>query len=362
LLDGQELDTISWPYSRSGVPKTIYVPLGEGIGAKETGEGQYICIPGRDEAIEKRLVSFLVLVSGTVLDSGNSYISAKEFEATNMTHGHFQEIDPNYESPPRTWSGWHNFDGNSEIYIFGYASLVSPESVESTLGHSVDRSEFSYAMLAGWRRAWNVGSDKSSHPERTFRLHDGSDFDGVTVVLGIAPTAYQPGCYGSVFPVDRYDLSFLDIRERNYRRIEVTDRVTWAGKPENCTVYTYLPLEEATQRIADARAAGRALNIRKGYVDLVEEAFRKIGKLDAYRDSTPLADYQIQEMTSVIDPALAPARVKSSTSSYFGNAADSPAESRELAASDDTGAPATASFPLAEGAGATLVEQRRDPS
>ena len=69
------------------------------------------------------------------------------------------------------------------MFVFGYGSLVSPESIESTLRHGIDRSTVEYARLRGWKRSWNVGSDKRSHPERTFRLADGSEFDGVTVVL-----------------------------------------------------------------------------------------------------------------------------------------------------------------------------------
>ena len=83
------------------------------------------------------------------------------------------------------------------MFVFGYGSLVSPESIESTLRHGIDRSTVEYARLRGWKRSWNVGSDKRSHPERTFRLADGSEFDGVTVVLGIERSASGDGGDGS---------------------------------------------------------------------------------------------------------------------------------------------------------------------
>ena len=77
-------------------------------------------------------------------------------------------------------------------YVFGYGSLVSPESVESTLGHAIDRAVFEYAQITGWKRAWNVGSDRHSHPERRFLRPDGSEFTGVTRIRTSAPNRW--GC------------------------------------------------------------------------------------------------------------------------------------------------------------------------
>jgi cation transport regulator ChaC len=181
-------------------------------------------------------------------------------------------------------------DGNREIYVFGYASLVSPESVELTLGHEVDRSKVQEAELHGWSRAWNVGSDHESHPERTFLLADGRRFDGVTVVLGIERVP-AGSCHGAVFPVDRRDLELLDVRERNYDRVDVTRDVTWPGKAPDCVVFTYVPHASAVSRLQDAIASGRPVNIRQGYADLVEGAFARLGRLELYRSTTSEASY-----------------------------------------------------------------------
>lgn len=310
----------SWPYARSGVPFTITAALGDGLTAQETSEGTMICLPGRDEAVDKRRVSFLLLASGIMLATGNNFFSAREYRASeDLLLGHFQEIGTDYQTPPKTWSGWPNFDGNGEIYVFGYGSLVSPESVELTLGHDVDRARFNYAILAGWRRSWNVASDKGSHPERTFRLADGSEYTGVTVVLGIEESRAVAGCNGSVFPVSRQDLSLLDVRERNYERREVSKSVTWAGKPDECTVYTYVPTAEATAKLAAAQAIGRPINIRAGYLDLVRRAYEQINQWASYQRTTPRPPFPVDEMAVEIDPGLAPPIQRAMSSSYFGD-------------------------------------------
>lgn len=164
--------------------------------------------------------------------------------------------------------------------MFGYGSLVSPDSVELTLRRPVDRSTFANARLRGWRPAWNVGSDKESHPERTFRLTDGTEYAGLTVVLGLEP---GDRCDGRVFAVAPDDLALLDVRERNYDRIDVTDQVTWASRPESCTIYAYTPKNTAIAKIAAALAGHRRVNVRRGYVDIV--------------GAEPAIPYPIEEMT-----------------------------------------------------------------
>lgn len=191
-----------------------------------------------------------------------------------------------------------------DMYVFGYGSLVSAASIADTLGYGIDASRLSSATLAGWRRAWNVGSDRSSHPERTFHFDHGSVFDGVTVVLGLERSPAE-SCLGRVFPVLRRDLRLLDRRERNYVRREVTHQVSWAGKPDRCVVHAYVPSDAATARIAAAKASGMPLNIRRGYVELVESAFSEMGMLHEYRRDFPRLPFAVQSMAAVIDPTPA---------------------------------------------------------
>jgi hypothetical protein len=192
---------------------------------------------------------------------------------------------------------------STPAFVLGYASLVSPASVRATLGHDIDPRQFSVARLAGWRRDWNVGSDHTSHPERTFLRDDGTAFTGVTAVLGVVPTD-GAGCDGAVFPVTPADLARLDLRERNYDRVDVTGSVSWPGRPAGGVVFTYLPRAAAIQRLRAARTDGRPVRVRAGYLRLVEAAFTAIGRLDGYRRGTPTPPFPVEELRIAIDPAV----------------------------------------------------------
>jgi cation transport regulator ChaC len=187
-------------------------------------------------------------------------------------------------------------------YVFGYGSLVSPASVTATLGH--DGPGFDVARLHGWRRAWNVGSDGESHPERTFVRPDGSVFGGITVVLGLIPA--DGGCGGAVFGVTPADLALLDVRERNYDRVDVSDRVDWPARPAGCTVLTYLPRRRAVARLHRAVAGGREVVVREQYLRLVEDAFAATGRLDDYRRSTPAPEHPVEDLRIVTGPPAVP--------------------------------------------------------
>ncbi|MEN3268461.1 MAG: dephospho-CoA kinase [Pseudonocardia sp.] len=185
-------------------------------------------------------------------------------------------------------------DTDHELFVFGYASLVCPESVGSTLGRQIDPRGFAFAELKGWRREWTVGSDRTSHPERTFIRPDGCEYEGVVAVLGISRIDGE-SCDGAAFPVSRGDLAVLDARERNYTRIEVTDVIAWAGKPRNCVVYTYVPSLDAVDRIGLALQKGRPVHVRLGYLQLVRAAFSRVG-YDAHKPEFVRPPYPVQEL------------------------------------------------------------------
>src|SRR5262249_55935774 len=153
------------------------------------------------------------------------------------------------------------------------------------LGHAVNADEILPALLHGWKRYWNVGSDNDSHPERRIRESNGTPFNGVVAVLGITSAGAPYECNGVVFPVTADDLAKLDARERNYRRVDITQAVTFNGMPPNSVVFTYVPLQSAIDRLATARESGREIAIRRGYFDLVREGFTRIGALGEYEET-----------------------------------------------------------------------------
>lgn len=182
------------------------------------------------------------------------------------------------------------------MYLFVYGILVSPEQVVATLDHPFDREKMSNAILSGWERAWNVASDKVSHPERTLLSPDGSEFDGVTVALGIEQRGGGSECDGAVIPVTDADLPDFDRRERSYDRVDVTSSVTWAGKPSDCVVYAYVPRADVRKRVQDAVDDGRPVCIRKGYLDVVHAAFAQISQIESFTRLTKASRFPVREL------------------------------------------------------------------
>lgn len=305
-----------WAFSQYAVPFTVTVPLGEGLTADEMYHGKYICLRGETDAIERKRVSLLAIVSGTVLDTGNTFYSIREYDLSSEVQlGQPEEIYVDHDQSPRDWRGWDRFEHNSDVFVFGYASLVSPQSVARTIGHPIDPEDFRFARLDGWSLCWSVGSDQKSHPERRFLYPDGTEYSGLLVSLGIQ-RAKGGTCDGAVFPVSRHDLSALDVRERNYQRVDVTDFVDWQGKPESCRVVTYVPSDHAAERLDQAAATERPIRVRQGYLDLVKRAFAEIGHADSF-ERIPSPPFPVAKLSVHIDPTVPAPRAAIANPSYL---------------------------------------------
>lgn len=90
--------------------------------------------------------------------------------------------------------------------------------------------------------------------------------------LDIAPDAGS-AVNGVCIPVDDARLAGLDLRERNYERVEVSDRMEDAGAAR---IWTYIGSPAAKRRLARGRERGRAV-IDAGYLGVVQAAFRRLG-------------------------------------------------------------------------------------
>ncbi len=169
-----------------------------------------------------------------------------------------------------------------EVFLFGYGSLVSAASIGHTLGFDVPAGSGPIpAVLQGWQRQWNAGSDRTSHPERVMLEESGAEFTGTMAVLGIASVA-GARCTGAVYRLRACDVGRLIDRERNYRLQDVSDAVTWPGRPDDVPVLTFVPHEAALKRLATAERRGTAV-IRREYAELVDSAFRSLGP-DRYEE------------------------------------------------------------------------------
>lgn len=187
-------------------------------------------------------------------------------------------------------------EAEQTVWVFGYGSLVSPESMARTIGRVAVRGEnYFAATLDGYGRRWNYGV---AHVEASWQ-HDGRRIDdGVIVALGVEASNGER-VNGVVASLVATELANLDRREREYDRVDVTDQVT-VTDPEGAVVagpiVTYVPRPAAVAHYQRARDEGRA-GIRRTYWDLVDEAFRTLGadQLDEYR-ATPKPDVPIVDV------------------------------------------------------------------
>jgi cation transport regulator ChaC len=144
-----------------------------------------------------------------------------------------------------------------ETYVFGYGSLLDRQALATAqIGH-----------LTGYRRTWNVAMDNSVDLPG-YKIYvdpqDGSRPKVFVTFLNIVPT---PGSRvnGMLFPISTEELAALDIRERNYERIDVTDSVE---EPVSDRVWAYVGLDEAVARYERGAREKRAV-IRRRYYDAV---------------------------------------------------------------------------------------------
>jgi cation transport regulator ChaC len=182
-------------------------------------------------------------------------------------------------------------------WVFGYGSLVSPQSLARTIERTAALGHDAHlAVLSGFGRRWNYGS---IHSVGDWTLESGRQVTGGTIVaLGIVESPDE-AVNGTISKVTAVELKRLDERERNYDRIDVTERVATSIEGIG-TVVTYRPRQSSIERYEAARDADTA-GIRQDYWDLVEGAFADFGPhhLDRYRATTPAPDVPVVQITNV---------------------------------------------------------------
>jgi hypothetical protein len=102
-----------------------------------------------------------------------------------------------------------------------------------------------------------------------------------------------------VFRVSGEDLAKLDVRERNYHRVDVSRAVSFEGKSDDCVVFVYVPRAEAIERLERARRGPRRrqVAIRKGYLEQTRAGFALMGHGELREfDADPMPDIAIRDL------------------------------------------------------------------
>lgn len=159
-------------------------------------------------------------------------------------------------------------------FVFGYGSLAA--ELGFVPGRE-PRDEGFIAELPGFHRGWGVAMDnrRDLPGYKYYTAADGSRPAVFVSFLDVAAAGVQSRVNGLCLPVDRAELACLDRRERNYARVDVTDRMP-AGGAGGVQIWAYVGRHDARERLSAAHRAGLAV-IAAGYLRTVEAAFAALG-------------------------------------------------------------------------------------
>lgn len=183
-------------------------------------------------------------------------------------------------------------------FVFGYGSLAIVPSLVP--GRTVAAGGF-VADLDGFARGWGVAMDNR---------RDLPGYKYYTDARGCRPDVYVTyldirervgaSVNGVCIPVDDDRLAVLDARERNYERVDVSDRLGIEG----VRVWAYVGSVAGRARLIRGRELGQAV-IDANYLGLVRDAFRLLGsaEYDACAASLAPGDLVVADLTRVDLPS-----------------------------------------------------------
>lgn len=181
----------------------------------------------------------------------------------------------------------------ARLAVFGYASLVDPDSAARTIGRRIEALP---ARLRGWRRSWTQARD-NLRSEKTFARADGS-LPAFVLGLNIERAQNQEAeMNGVLIELTEAELDRLDLREIRYRRVDIgTEVVDVPTDLDRVVTYVARPERFAPEPPDDAV-------ILSSYASAVESAFRRLGEdeLSLYLHSTQAAPVEVVEGVLVAD-------------------------------------------------------------
>jgi cation transport regulator ChaC len=180
----------------------------------------------------------------------------------------------------------------ASLGLFGYGSLVLPDSASMTLGRPV--GEMRPARLRDWKRRFSQRRDNLTC-EKTFECDGGRRPEWI-LGLNVEEGEDDAGpVNGVVIELSDAELDRLDIREIRYDRVEVSGLVDGEDHPDRIVTYRAKPFHFAPEPPEDSV-------ILATYAAAVEKGFEGLGpgELDHYLATTP---YPVERVpaTLVID-------------------------------------------------------------
>jgi len=179
--------------------------------------------------------------------------------------------------------------------VLGYGSLVQATATATATAAAPPR----LARLPGFRRELGVAMDNAVDLPGYKWFRDPRDGSRPAVHVAFADLVEAPGAppvNGVLLPVD--DPATLDARERNYERVDVSDRID--GAPSGARVWAYVGSPAGRERFARGRAAG-TLVVARAYVETVQAGFRALDPQEqrAFLASTDFAGVRVMALERI---------------------------------------------------------------
>jgi Gamma-glutamyl cyclotransferase, AIG2-like len=153
------------------------------------------------------------------------------------------------------------------MYVFGYGSLVAGLGRKVATGRLVHAEDL--------RRTWNVSMDNRLTVEGYKYYVDPDTDERPSIFVTFLNVMEDLGSTinGVILPVDTHDFRRLDERERNYDRVDVTERIV---ESVDGPVWAYVGSLAARERYEEGFRRGTAV-VDAAYHESVRGEFRRLG-------------------------------------------------------------------------------------
>jgi hypothetical protein len=152
-------------------------------------------------------------------------------------------------------------------FVFGYGSLAGEES------SSLKALEICHAD--GLRRTWNVAMDNTlTLPNYKFYVDEAGARRSVFVTFLNIVEDLNKTINGVLIPVSVGDLANLDARERNYDRLDISDRIV---EPVDGQVWGYIGTLAARRRYEEG-VRRRTAVVDNAYYAKIRQQFGALGR------------------------------------------------------------------------------------
>ncbi|MCU7851511.1 MAG: gamma-glutamylcyclotransferase [Candidatus Thiodiazotropha sp. (ex Monitilora ramsayi)] len=264
-----DLSTQTWAIALPFVPLSVRIPLDKDDLDMDKSTNNKLILkhiqnhPFLDEFNKEntQAKSFLVInIEGTIDDSDGhlmeslwwpiedrfSWYSQGREKPINVLPG---DKPLSTGSKPQSWKGWEDFDdGIIENYVFGYGSLMDDWLKDE---------DCLIANLEGYERNWQATMDNDVEIPgyKTYEPKNGEEKPKTVSFLNIGNSKQKDSVVTGV--VKKYTLKMLadlDRRERNYLRVDITDKIIFLEKNKSMhpqrpyTIWTYIASAAAQKR------------------------------------------------------------------------------------------------------------------